>query len=56
MQGDVTMVLGRDSVKLQVVVSKTDKKIIEAEAEKDNRSISNWIYSLIKARLQSKKR
>jgi hypothetical protein len=49
------MSVGRDSVRLQVVVSKADKALIEAEAGRDNRSVSNWIYSLIRAKLKSRK-
>lgn len=43
--------IGKDSVKIQVVMPKKEAEIIRKIAEKENRSISNMAYVLIKKSL-----
>ena len=50
------MVLGNDSKKIQVIVSKKDANAIEKMANAENRSLSNWVYTLIKNQLKTSKK
>ena len=42
------MALGKESVKIQVIISKEDRQKIEKLAKKENRSVSNWVYDKMK--------
>ena len=48
------MALGKDSKKIQVIVSKKDAQLIEKISEAENRSVSNWVYTLVKKELEKK--
>jgi len=50
------MALGNDSKKIQVIVSKKDSAVIERIASAENRSLSNWVYTLIKNELKKSKK
>ena len=49
------MVLGKNSEKVQVVLSKKEAKRIKELAETEDRSISNWCAVIIREKLKSKK-
>jgi len=48
--------IGNDSKKIQVIVSQEDAQKIEKLAKEENRSVSNWVYNLIKQNLRSRKK
>ena len=50
------MALGNDSKKIQVIVSKKDANTIEKIAGAENRSLSNWVYTLIKNELKNQEK
>ena len=50
------MALGADSKKIQVIVSGRDSALIERLAREDNRSVSNWVYTLVRKEFERLKK
>ncbi len=52
---DVTLI-GKDSKRLQVIVSKSDAEAIEKLAQTEGRSVSNWMYHLVRKEIKNAKK
>lgn len=47
--------MGKDSYRVQAVISKREGKKIEEIASKENRSVSNWVAMILKNALKKYK-
>jgi len=47
--------IGKDSYRVQAIMSKKEGKKIEEVAEKENRSVSNWVAMVLKRELKKVK-
>lgn len=50
------MAIGNDKVRILVTLSREDKERLEEAARNENRSVSNYIYTLIKKDLNEKQK
>ncbi|MBU0962800.1 MAG: ribbon-helix-helix protein, CopG family [Nanoarchaeota archaeon] len=46
------MTVSKENIRLQVVLTKEEAKKIEKLAKNENRSVSNWIATLIRSKLK----